>query len=120
MALDDKTKMQDLILRVLIVDPREVCRNLFAKSFQRCLPGVSVMTAASAQEAETYFTPHAHFDIAIVEERLGGQDSGSYLLSKFRGIKPNCLLIGVSAYLEQDAVPLGVAADLVVQTTATF
>ena len=96
---------------ILLVDPHEICLNLFAKAFQRAFPAVSISTARSHQEALGHVAATA-FDIILVEERLKGS-SGSMLLQRLGRLCPQSLLIGVTAHLKEDSLRLQLQADLV-------
>lgn len=118
--------------RVMIVDPHDMCLNLFAKTIKRIMPrGTNIATATSSEEALKLLEQGKRFDMIIVEERLGlfhrqnsaskmgiAQRSNSFcteltssgsalikLLSK-SPLTSNSLLIGVSAHLKEDKAEL--------------
>jgi CheY-like chemotaxis protein len=101
----------EVIRNILLVDPHQICLELFSKAFQRALPGVTITTACSEQEALKHAAAQ-QFDIILVEERLGKGSSGAMLLQRL-AFNNSAVLIGVSAHLDQDAVQLKLHADLV-------
>jgi len=110
------------IREILLVDPRDVCLDLFAKGLGKVLPHAKVTTATNFEDALSRVRHKTSdskgkrgFDVVIVEERLNplaelqdkNDGSGSALLSKLgeqtsRGAT-KILFIGVSSRLRQDA-----------------
>lgn len=104
------------IRNVLVVDPHEICRTLFTKSFKKILPHVTVTSVASSEEAlreiSSICCDHAKrgFDIVLVEEVLRKYDpndidiptkvtcSGSTLFRElsWKSMHMPCLHIGVT------------------------
>lgn len=96
--------VQEEIRNVLVVDPHDICLQLFAKGLQQMFPRANIFTASSSDEALLY----AHkkiFDIVIVEERLkvfhrqnrNSTASGLALFRNMAEIMPRAIYIGVSA-----------------------
>jgi CheY-like chemotaxis protein len=107
---------QSEIRRILLIDPHEICLDLYKKGFSLMYPYALVKTASSSADALALLEQEElGFDIILVEERLKriGKDdvygSGSTLLGKlledgrFKKTGYNApLVIGVSAHLDLD------------------
>lgn len=105
------------IRRILLVDPHDICLNLFSKSLKILLPHATITTAtSSAQALRCVEESKTRFDIILVEERLmifhrQRADacenskilaSGSDLIRKLQSSCAKSLFIGVSAWILQD------------------
>ena len=73
---------------VLIVDPHDICLKLFGKAIKSMLPHATIMTARTSNEAIVRMMDCKHFDMVIVEERLGlfhGQEDPNRLNHEVSG-----------------------------------
>lgn len=113
----DAAVAREEVRRVLVVDPREVCRDLFAAAFRLWQPSAEICTVSTSAEALALLgKEEPNFDVVLTEERLGSQDllgSGSTLLAgiaeesasaRTKTVLPKRmpLLIGVTAQLDRD------------------
>lgn len=99
------------IKSILILDPHDVCANLFAKSLRQLFPRAQIDTAPTSTEAMNCIL-RTSYDVVIVEERLkflhhpsSAAASGSVFLSSLLN-RQQMLLVGVSAHLESDRARL--------------
>jgi CheY-like chemotaxis protein len=122
----DSKRFRDAVVEnemrtILVVDPHDICLQLFSKSLKMVLPHACIVTASSSEEALRHVAAGKSFDIVIVEERLGlfhrqsndGESSNNNQLSSGAslirrlveadgGRRRKALLVGVSARIQND------------------
>lgn len=102
--------LSQIIQRILIVDPHDICRKLFSRSFTALFPSATLVVASNGDQAMELLNRHRAFDIVVVEERMdlyhhsSSQDilsSGAHLVRyHLQPRLPQALFIGVSTRQE--------------------
>ena len=102
--LSDHGAEEETISKILVVDPHDICLNLFRKGLQYMIPRGQIVTTSSGEQAIRELQVHS-FDMIVVEERLRlfhrqgstHNSSGVELMKECRRCQPNALLVGVSS-----------------------
>ena len=92
------TARQSLSARILVVEDEPLIRFAMAEALREL--GVSVVEAASADEAWQYLTAGGSVDLVFTDNRMPGSMTGAQLAVRVRRQFPGLIVIVTSAYFD--------------------
>ena len=114
--------LRNEIRNILLVDPHDICLNLFEKTMKALFPDAKSCLATTSEAAFNHISSGLKFDIILVEERLQvfhrqamdpskskeSFSSGSELIRVLSRLESNqnVLFIGTSPHIEKDRLRL--------------
>ena len=114
--------LRNEIRNILLVDPHDICLNLFEKTMKALFPDAKSCLATTSEAAFNHISSGLKFDIILVEERLQvfhrqamdpstskeSFSSGSELIRVISQLNTtqNALFIGTSPHVEKDRLRL--------------
>jgi two-component system, response regulator PdtaR len=89
---------QPVSARILVVEDEPLIRFAMAEALREL--GVSVVEAASADEAWQYLTAGGSVDLVFTDHRMPGSMTGGQLATRIRRQYPSLVVIVTSAYFD--------------------